>query len=93
MAEFTFFVDADSYMMAGAELSAIEQDLVDHGIRSVDIPTEFGTDLGERIPVRVTGSARGLRFYAKLLRIRDSMQLVDLNRVIAAAESSDAASE
>jgi hypothetical protein len=93
MAEFTFFVDAELYMMAGAELSATEQDLFDQGVRSVDIPTEFGSDLGERIPVRVVGSASGLRFYAKLLRIWDSMQLGDLDRVISAAESSDAASE
>lgn len=91
MAEFTFFVDAELYMMAGAELAATEQDLFDQGVRSVDIPTEFGADLGERIPVRVVASAKGLRFYAKLLRIQDPMQLGDLDRVIAAADSSDAA--
>ncbi|MFK8023873.1 MAG: hypothetical protein AB8G26_07905 [Ilumatobacter sp.] len=86
MAQFTFFVDAELYMMAGAELTATEQDLFDQGIESVDIPTEFGADLGERIPVRVTGSGRGLRFYSKLLRITDPMQLDDLQRVIAAAD-------
>jgi len=86
MAEFTFFVDAEPYLMAGVELPATEQDLVDHGIVSVDVPTGFGTDLGERIPVRVVGSGAGLRFYAKLLRVDDEMQLGDLDRVIAAAD-------
>ncbi|MFT4657837.1 MAG: hypothetical protein ACJAXA_000944 [Candidatus Aldehydirespiratoraceae bacterium] len=86
MAEFTFFIDAELYMMAGVELSATEQDLFDQGVRSVDIPTEFGTDLGERIPVRVVASGSGLRFYSKLLRILDPMQLDDLERVIAAAD-------
>jgi hypothetical protein len=86
MAEFTFFVDAEPYMMAGAELAATEQDLVDHGVVSVDIPTGFGTDLGDRIPVRVVGTVAGLRFYAKLLRIHDEMQLGDLQRIIAAAD-------
>ena len=90
---FVFFVDAENYMTAGAELAATEQDLVDQGIRSVDIPTAFGADLGDRIPVRVVASASGLRFYSKLLLIRDPMQLDDLDRVIAAAESSDVASE
>ena len=86
MAEFTFFVDAEPYMMSGAELAATEQDLVDQGVVSVDIPTGFGVDLGDRIPVRVVGTAAGLRFYAKLLRIRDEMQLGDLERIIAAAD-------
>jgi hypothetical protein len=86
MAEFTFFVDAEPYLMSGAELAATEQDLIDQGVTSVDIPTAFGTDLGERIPVRVVGSGAGLRFYAKLLRIGDEMQLGDLERVIAAAD-------
>ena len=86
MAEFTFFVDAEPYMMSGAELSASEQDLIDHGVFSVDIPTEFGADLGDRIPVRVVGTGAGLRFYAKLLRISDEMQLGDLERIIAAAD-------
>ncbi len=71
MAEFTFFVDAEPYMMSGAELAATEQDLVDHGVVAVDIPTGFGADLGERVPVRVVGTGAGLRFYAKLLRITD----------------------
>ena len=86
MAEFTFFVDAEPYLMSGVDLPASAQDLVDHGITSVDIPTEYGTDLGERIPVRVVGSGTGLRFYATLLRIDDEMQLGDLERVIAAAD-------
>ena len=86
MAEFTFFVDAEPYLMSGVELPASEQDLVDHGITCVDIPTGYGTDLGERIPVRVVGSGSGLRFYAKLLRVNDEMQLGDLERVIAAAD-------
>ncbi len=73
-------------MMSGAELAASEQDLVDHGVVSIDIPTAFGTDLGDRIPVRVVGSGSGLRFYAKLLRISDEMQLGDLERAIAAAD-------
>ncbi len=85
MAEFTFFVSADLYMMNGGELAATEQDLVDHGIRSVDIPEEYDLDLSERIPVRVAGSPSGLRFYAKLLGVRDPLQLEELNRVIAAA--------
>jgi len=85
MAEFTFFVSADLYMMNGGELAASEQDLVDQGIRSVDIPEEYELDLSERIPVRVTGSPGGLRFYGKLLGVRDSLQLEELGRVIAAA--------
>jgi hypothetical protein len=86
MTEFTFFVDAELYMMAGAELSATEQDLFDQGVRSVDIPTGFGADLEERIPVRVVASGAGLRFCNKLLRIVDPMKLGDLERVIAAAD-------
>ena len=86
MAEFTFFVDADTYAMQGGELAAVEQDLVDHGIRSVDIPTEFGADLSVRIPVRVQGSPHGVRFYGKLLGVRDPDQLADLERVVLAAE-------
>ncbi|MEM1333796.1 MAG: hypothetical protein AAGG08_10085, partial [Actinomycetota bacterium] len=82
MAEFTFFVDADHYAMHGGELAAEEQDLVDHGITSVDIPTEFGADLATRIPVRVAASPAGLRFYAKLLGVREPDQLADLERVI-----------
>lgn len=87
MAEFTFFVDADLYITYGAELPATEADLQDAGVRKVDIPNEYGADLGERIPVRVEGSIQGLRFYAALLGIRDEMQLEELNRVLNAAEA------
>ena len=88
MAEFTFFVDAESYGLGGfdaAALAADESDLFDPGVESVDIPTAFGTDLGDRIPVRVVGSPKGLRFYARLLGVKDSMQLEELERVITAA--------
>ena len=68
-------------------MAAVEQDLFDHGVRTVDIPTGFGADLSERIPVRVNGSPSGLRFYGKLLGVRDATQLADLERVIAAAEA------
>lgn len=81
MAEFTFFVDADLYVMNGGELAAVETDLHEAGVESVDIPTGYGLDLGERIPVRVRGSAAGLRWYAKLLGVRDPMQLEELDRV------------
>ena len=93
MAEFPFFVDAELSTMHGAELAATEQDLFDHGVRSVDIPTEFGADLGDRIPVRVAATTHGLRFYAKLLRISDPLQLTDLERGIAAADSRDVATD
>lgn len=56
-------------------------------MRKVDIPNEYGADLGERIPVRVEGSIQGLRFYAALLGIRDEMQLEELNRVLNAAQA------
>lgn len=88
MAEYTFFVDADSYGLGGfdaATLAADESDLFDAGVESVDIPTAFGADLGDRIPVRVVGSPTGLRFYARLLGVKDPMQLDELDRVIAAA--------
>ena len=88
MAEFTFFVDAESYGLGGfdaAALAADESDLFDAGVESVDIPTAFGTDLGDHIPVRVVGSPKGLRFYARLLGVKDSMQLEELERVITAA--------
>jgi len=88
MAEFTFFVDAEGYGLGGfdaAALAADESDLFDAGVESVDIPTAFGTDLGDRIPVRVVGSPKGLRFYARLLGVKDSMQLEELERVITAA--------
>jgi hypothetical protein len=85
MAEFTFFVSADLYMMNGGELAATEQDLVDQGVRSVDISEGFDLDLSERIPVSVVGSPSGLRFYGKLLGVRDPLQLEELDRVIGAA--------
>lgn len=88
MAEFTFFVDADSYGLGGfdaAALAADESDLFDAGVESVDIPTAFGSDLGERIPVRVVATPTGLRFYARLLGVKDPMQWEELERVIAAA--------
>lgn len=87
MAEFTFFVDADLYGFGAGELAADEADLHEAGVRSVDIPVSYGVDLGERIPVRVVGTPKGLRFYARLLNVRDSMQLDELERVIAAADA------
>jgi len=88
MAEYTFFVDADSYGLGGfdaAALAADETDLFDAGVESVDIPTAFGSDLGDRVPVHVVGTPKGLRFYARLLGVKDPMQLDELDRVIAAA--------
>ena len=87
MAEFTFFVDADLYQMNGGELAADEADLHAAGVESVDIPNEYGADLGMRIPVRVNGTPKGLRFYARLLGVRDTMQLEELERVLAAADA------
>ena len=87
VAEFTFFVDADLYGFGTGELAADESDLHEVGVRSVEIPTGFGADLGERIPVRVVGTPKGLRFYAKLLNVRDPLQLADLDRVVAAADA------
>ena len=37
--------------------------------------------------VRVVGTPKGLRFYAKLLNVRDPLQLADLERVLAAADA------
>jgi len=88
VAEYTFFVDADSYGLGGfdaAALAADESDLFDAGVESVDIPTAFGADLGDRVPVRVVASPRGLRFYARLLGVKDPLQLEELERVISAA--------
>ena len=85
MAEFTFFVDADLYMMNGGELAATEDDLHQSGVWGVDIPKGYGMDLGERIPVRVNGSAKGIRFYCKLLGVKDPLQLEEMERVLAAA--------
>lgn len=93
MAEFTFFVDADLYMINGGELAASEEDLHQAGVESVDIPKEYGADLADRIPVRVTGSASGISFYAKLLGVTDSVQLEELDRVLAAARKRENSSE
>jgi hypothetical protein len=87
VAEFTFFVDADLYGFGAGELAADEDDLHAAGVSLVDIPTGYGLDLGERIPVRVVGTPKGLRFYAKLLGLRDPLQLDELERVIAAADA------
>ena len=87
MAEFTFFVDADLYGFGAGELAADEDDLHAAGVSLVHIPTGYGLDLGERIPVRVVGTPKGLRFYAKLLGLRDPLQLDELERVIAAADA------
>ena len=87
MAEFTFFVDADLYAMNGGELAASEQDLHDAGVERVDIPKGYNTDLGDRVPVRVEGTPRGLRFYARLLGLTDPLQWEELERVLAAAEA------
>jgi hypothetical protein len=87
MAEFTFFVDADLYSINGGELAAEEQDLFDAGIRSIDIPKGYNMDLGDRIPVRVVGTPKSLRFYGKLIGLQDPLQWEELERVIAAAEA------
>lgn len=87
MAEFTFFVDADHYGFGAGELAADESDLHAAGVRIVEIPSGYGVDLGERIPVRVVGTPKGLRFYARLLGVRDPLQLDELERVIAAADA------
>jgi hypothetical protein len=87
VAEFTFFVDAELYGFGAGELAADEADLHDAGVRSVDIPVQYGADLGERIPVHVVGTPKGLRFYAKLLHVRDPIQLEELERVLAAADA------
>ena len=86
MAEFTFFVDADLYMMNGGELAATEEDLHQAGVWGVDIPKGYDMDLGDRIPVRVNGSPKGIRFYCKLLGVKDPLQLEEMERVLAAAE-------
>lgn len=79
--EFTFFVDAETYMFYGGELDATEQDLHDLGIESVDIPRGYASDLGERIPVRVRATARGLKAYARLIHLHDPLQLEEMQRV------------
>jgi hypothetical protein len=93
MAEFTFFVDADLYMMNGGELAATEEDLHEMGVWGVDIPKEYGMDLGDRVPVRVNGSSAGIRFYSKLLGMKDPLQIEEMDRVLAAAEAKEASSE
>ena len=87
MAEFTFFVDADLYMMNGGELAAVEEDLHQAEVHAVDIPKGYGTDLGDRVPVRVKGTPRGIRFYCRLLNMNDPLQLEEMERVLAAAEA------
>ena len=85
---FTFSVDAEVFGGGGYEAAALaadEIDLFDAGVYKVEIPQGFASDLGDRVPVRVTGTARGLMFYAKLLDIREAMQLEELGRVRAAA--------
>ena len=87
MAEFTFFVDAELYVMNGGELAATEDDLHAAGVQRVDIPTAYNMDLSERIPVRVEGTPRGIRFYARLLGLTDPLQIEEMERVLAAAEA------
>lgn len=82
--EYTFFVDAEAFGLGGFEASALaadEADLHSAGVVAVEIPTGFAADLGDRIPVRVRATARGLRFYARLLALRDPVQLDELERV------------
>ena len=80
--EFTFFVDAETYMSYGGELDATEQDLHDLGIETVDIPRGYASDLGERIPIRVRATARGLKAYARLIHLHDPLQIEEMQRVI-----------
>jgi hypothetical protein len=80
--EFTFFVDAETYMSYGGELDATEQDLHDLGIESVDIPRGYASDLGERIPIRVRATARGLKAYSRLIHLHDPLQMEEMQRVI-----------
>jgi hypothetical protein len=90
--EFTFFVDAEMFGLGGYEsaaLAADESDLHEAGVYNVNIPRGFGTDLGDRIPVRVTGTAKGLKFYARLLSLKDALQLEELERVRSAALARD----
>jgi hypothetical protein len=87
LVEFTFFVDAETYMMVGGELAASEEDLHDAGVERVDIPTEYGHDLGERVPVRVLATEKGLRMYANLLNLHDPLQKEELERVLLAHRS------
>ena len=84
--EFTFFVDADTYFSAGAELAAVEADLHEAGVESVDIPRGYASDLGERIPIRVRATGKGLAMYARLLHLHDPLQLEEMQRVIGSAQ-------
>ena len=79
--EFTFFVDAETYMSYGGELDATEQDLHDLGIETVDIPRGYASDLGDRIPIRVRATARGLKAYARLIHLHDPLQIEEMERV------------
>ncbi|MEM9034027.1 MAG: hypothetical protein AAGD18_05485 [Actinomycetota bacterium] len=83
LVEFTFFVDTHRYDVTGGELPASWEDLVDAGVEHVDIPVGYAHDLGERIPVRVTGSAGGLRWFAALISVDDELQLEELDRALA----------
>jgi hypothetical protein len=80
--EFTFFVDAETYMSYGGELDATEQDLHDLGIETVDSPRGYASDLGERIPIRVRATARGLKAYARLIHLHDSLQIEEMQRIV-----------
>lgn len=82
--EFTFFVDAETYLMSGGELAATEDELFAAGVESVDIPTAFGRDLGDRVPVRVVATPRGLRWYAGLINLHDPLQREELERALLA---------
>jgi hypothetical protein len=86
MATYTFFVDADQYFLNGGELAATEEDLHARGVRRVRIPDGYGLDLADRIPVEVEGTPEGIRFYARLLGVRDAVALEEMTRVLAAAE-------
>ena len=90
--EFTFFVDAETYLMSGGELTATEAELHEAGIDRVDVPREFGHDLGDRVPVRVVATARGLKWYAGLLNLHDPLQKEELDRVISAQNRANTAS-
>lgn len=89
--EFTFFVDAETYLMSGGELTATESELHEAGVERVDVPTAFGHDLGERVPVRVVATVRGLKWYAGLLNLNDPLQREELERVISAQHRANTA--
>ena len=89
--EFTFFVDAETYLMAGGALAATESELHEAGVERVDVPTAFGLDFGDRVPVRVLGTARGLRWYAGLINLHDPLQREELERVISAQNRAETA--